>query len=104
MSDFEKQMMALEESVRMQYLRDAAFHAKVRMGAQILESTMPVQGEAERRDALRAALLILAVGQQKVPGQCLAVSSRGYECHLPAGHADWLHWHREHLTWGPDGS
>ena len=104
MSDFEQQMADLEESVKKQYLTDPSFHWKVKTGARIIEEILTVQGEAERRDALRAAVLILAVGQQRPEGLCPAVSSRGYECHLPAGHSDWIHWNREHLAWGPDGA
>lgn len=64
MSDFEDQMIELEQSVREKYHMDPVFHAKVHMGANVIMANMHVEGEAERRDALRTALIILAIGEE----------------------------------------
>lgn len=58
----EESLRELEESVRVKYRTDALFHARVKLGARILDQIIP---DLDPRDAMRAALLVLAAGLQE---------------------------------------
>lgn len=58
----EESLRDLEESVRVKYQTDALFHARVKLGARILDQIIP---DLDPRDAMRGSLLVLAAGLQE---------------------------------------